>query len=80
MGACLVVEKNYFDDVNTPLFNEGGASGGEFEVKDNFFHEIKGGEPNITSTCNYQLPYKYELEDIMTVKESVLKYAGIGKI
>jgi pectate lyase len=80
MGACLVVEKNYFDVVDRPLYNEGGAEGGKFEIKDNFFHEIKGGEPKITSTCTYQLPYKYEVEDKAAVKESVLKYAGVGKI
>jgi len=80
MGACLIVEKNYFDDVDRPLFNEGGADGGNFEINDNFFHEIRGDQPTNTSTCTYQLPYKYVLEDALMAKESVLKYAGVGKI
>jgi pectate lyase len=81
MGACLVVEKNYFDDVVKPLLSHADSiEDGMFELNDNFFNNIKGEQPTNTSTCSYQLPYKYVLEESSVAKENVMNYAGVGKI
>ena len=66
VGACVVVEDNYFDNVKDPLFDETDGPG-KFEAKDNTFVNVKG-QQNVTEKCTYTLPYKYTLESVSTVK------------
>ncbi len=78
MGACLLIEKNYFENCSSPLTND-AKTPGKWHLNDNYFHDIKGVTPT-DSTCDLSVPYKYVLEDKMSVKETVLQYAGVGKI
>jgi len=81
MGACLVVENNYFDGVSKPIITHADSKeDGKVEVKGNFLHAITGEQPTNTSSCTYAIPYKYELEESSAAKDSVVSSAGIGKI
>ena len=67
MGACLLIEKNYFENSTDPIINTAKTLG-TYHLNDNYFSGVKGATPPVASTCNLTVPYKYVLEDKMTVK------------
>jgi pectate lyase len=81
MGACLRVEKNYFEDGKDPIITKNSAVVGGWDVADNYYSANKGSQPT-TSTCTFTPPYSYAaaLTPVADVKAVVLQGAGIGKL
>lgn len=81
MGACLRVEKNYFEDVKNPVISKNSSVPGEWDVADNYYTACTGSQPT-TSTCALTPPYRYatSLTSTADVKAVVMQGAGVGKI
>jgi len=81
MGACLRVEKNYFEDVKNPIVSKNSVVPGQWDVADNFFAACSGSQPT-TSTCAFMPPYRYAemLTPTAEVKTVVMRGAGVGKL
>lgn len=81
MGACLRVEKNYFEDVKNPVISKNSSVPGQWDVADNLFLGCTGTQPT-TSSCTFMPPYRYAdaLTPTAEVKAVVMKGAGVGKL
>ncbi|WP_226175933.1 pectate lyase family protein [Hymenobacter lucidus] len=81
VGACLRVEKNYFEDVKNPVVSKNSDVLGKWDVSDNMYVDCTGSQPT-TSTCSLTPPYQYAsvLNDAAQVKEIVVQGAGVGKL
>jgi len=81
MGACLRVEKNYFEDVKNPVTTKNSALPGGWDVADNLYSNCVGSQP-VGSTCTFTPAYPYSavLTEAARVKAVVMHYAGIGKL
>jgi pectate lyase len=81
MGACLKVEKNYFEDTKDPITTKNSAQPGNWDAADNYYAACKGSQPT-TSTCTLALPYAYAtlLTKTQEVKAVVTQWAGVGKL
>jgi pectate lyase len=81
MGACLKVEKNYFEDVKDPITTKNSAQPGNWDATGNYYTACKGSQP-ATSTCTLALPYAYTtvLTEAVEVKAVVTQWAGVGKL
>ena len=81
MGACLKVEKNYFEDTKDPITTKNSAQPGKWDASDNYFTACKGNQPT-TSTCTLTLPYIYTnvVTKTAEVKAVVTQWAGVGKL
>lgn len=82
MFACLRVEGNYFE--NSPIPIEAHADSiydGYLQTNDNYFgaNVTKLMIP-LVNNCTLNLGYQYTLDPVMSVKSTVLTYAGVGKI
>lgn len=91
--AKLLVEGNVFENVGNGGMDpktdfERGPIGayysgtiGYWDVKDNVFVNCKGSQPT-ASTCSFTPPYSYSrtLQPSDEIKETVLSYAGVGKL
>jgi pectate lyase len=81
MEACLLVEKNYFENVSSKsVFDTGSILPGYAILSDNVFDNSK--TPVISSCDSFVLPYVYShvVTNVTDVKEIVKNYAGVGKI
>ncbi|MBN1129503.1 MAG: hypothetical protein JXA71_10980 [Chitinispirillaceae bacterium] len=93
MNAKLRVEGNVFENVGSgavdsktkiqwgPVGAYYSGTTGCWDVKDNIFTNCKGNQPT-TSTCTFTPPYTYtaQLQPAAQVKETVLAWAGVGKL
>ncbi|MBN1130760.1 MAG: hypothetical protein JXA71_17355, partial [Chitinispirillaceae bacterium] len=91
--AKLRVEGNVFEKVGNggidddtdfergPIGAYYSSTIGFWDVKDNLFSDCKGSQPT-TSTCSFTPSYSYSrtLQPASEVKETVLAYAGVGKL
>lgn len=81
MQACLLVEKNYFENVSSnTIFDTGSLLPGYATLNDNLF--VNSKSPLINS-CNSFIPaYNYSgvLTNTEDVKRVVMAYAGVGII
>ncbi len=80
MNAGVLVENNYFDDVEKPTRNDVGGSAGRIVARDNI--NVNTEDPIVTSGSveearNY---YSYNLDPAATVPALVSANAGVGKI
>jgi hypothetical protein len=81
MEACLLVEKNYFENVSSKsVFDTGSILPGYAILSDNVF--VNSKTPVISSCESFAIPYSYShvLTNAANVKEIVKNYAGVGKI
>jgi pectate lyase len=80
MGACVIIERNYFENAHNPIMDTGSVEPGFWKLYDNYFVNSTGNIPDNT-TCDRVLPYQYVLDDDTTlVKQTVKQWAGIGKL
>ncbi len=89
MGACLRVERNYFEDSSDPVITKNSTSDGNWDLSDsvsgavnsNIYLNCTGSMP-AASTCAFDPPYIYAayLDAAADVKANVLANAGVGKI
>jgi pectate lyase len=81
MGACLRVESNYFENSKDPVVAKNSTAIGYWDLVGNLYVTSTGSMP-ATSNCSYTPPYNYSsvLQNVNTVKDTVLKYAGTGII
>ena len=81
MEACLLIEKNYFENVSSKsVYDTGSILPGYAILSDNLFVNSKA--PVISSCDSFVLPYSYNhvLTNASDVKNVVKNYAGVGKI
>jgi pectate lyase len=81
VGACLLVEKNVFEDVRDPVVSKNSTVLGQWSATANQYLNCTGSQPT-NSTCTFTVPYSYA--DVLTsetaVKAEVMAKAGIGKL
>lgn len=90
MGAVIRVEQNHFANMKNPVMSMFSQQVGYWQLIDNIFENItwEQGAPgsviadNNQSTGELNVPYRYQqsLIPVHQVKETVLRYAGVGKI
>ncbi|GHG72689.1 hypothetical protein GCM10010919_25170 [Alishewanella longhuensis] len=90
MGAVIRIEQNHFRNMKNPVMSMYSQQIGYWQLIDNIFENITW-EPgaagsviadNNQSTGELTVPYNYQqsLIPVHQVKETVLRYAGVGKI
>ncbi|MEN8908326.1 MAG: right-handed parallel beta-helix repeat-containing protein [Clostridiales bacterium] len=91
MGAKLRIEGNVFQNVGDgetddkhgydrgPIGTYYSDEKGFWDVSDNIFDNCKGSQPT-SSTCSFKPSYSYSVDKASSVKDTVLKYAGVGKL
>lgn len=77
-GACIKIEKNVFETVKSPVFSY--TNTGYWQLNDNLATGITIRPMPTTSTCSFTPPYTYSLDAVSTVKNTVIQYAGVGKL
>ena len=77
MGACLRIEKNYYENTNDVVGSWSSNIDGEWQLIDNFF--VNSSSPPI-SDCWFIPPYVYAsvLHESIDVKSVVMQNAGVG--
>lgn len=81
MDACLVVENNFFDDVEKPTRNDVGGTAGRIEARGNI--NVNTEDPIVTAgSCTSQPGsyYSYTPDAAANVPALVSAGAGVGKI
>ncbi len=79
MEACLLVEKNVFEDTKDPILSKSSRLTGSWQLIDNDY--VNGTGSQLTeSTCSFTPPYTYTANAKSVVKSLVTKWAGTGKI
>jgi pectate lyase len=82
ISSQVLLESTYFDGIKRPWKSRSGNSPtpGRLQCNDDIVYvydkKIQMGE---TSSISFKPPYTYKLEPASTVKETVMKYAGVGK-
>jgi pectate lyase len=77
-GAGVLVEGNYFDNVNSPtLVGYAASSDGDLVQRSNYF--VNSGAPQSAGNTN-SIPYSYSLDSAASVKSIVTSNAGSGQI
>ncbi|PTM57782.1 pectate lyase family protein [Desmospora activa] len=79
MGAELLIENNYFENVNDPISSQYSDEVGYWNLSGNIYQNCTGSQPT-SSTTNYTVPYAYELDATEDVKSIVMRNAGVGVI
>ncbi|OYW92880.1 MAG: hypothetical protein B7Z18_07465 [Alishewanella sp. 32-51-5] len=90
MGAVIRIEQNHFANMKNPVMSMFSQEIGYWQMIDNIFENITW-EPGAAgsviandnqSTGELLVPYDYQqsLIPVQQVKETVLRYAGVGKI
>jgi pectate lyase len=78
MDAGVLVEGNYFENVDDPYhLGEGDSGPGSLVARDNFFVNSGAGQ---TGGSVASIPYSYTLDNAANVKSIVSAGAGVGKI
>ena len=90
MGAVIRIEQNHFANMKNPVMSMYSQQIGYWQLIDNIFENIswESGAPGSVIADSYQstgelnVPYNYQssLIPVQQVKETVLRYAGVGKI
>lgn len=91
MGAVIRIEQNHFANMKNPVMSMYSQEVGYWELIDNIFENITWQESpadgiiageNPVSTGSLTPPYNYQpsLIPVHNVRETVLAYAGVGKI
>ncbi|MDX3774655.1 hypothetical protein QE250_11065 [Chromatiaceae bacterium AAb-1] len=91
MGAVIRIEQNHFANMKNPVMSMYSQQVGYWELIDNIFENITWQESpadgiiageNPVSTATLDVPYNYQasLIPVHNVRETVLAYAGTGKI
>lgn len=81
MGACIVVEKNAFEDVRDPVVSKNSAVAGNWSASANQYVSCTGSQPtNATCTLTLSYPYASVLTGETQVKTEVMAKAGVGKL
>ncbi|GLI00495.1 pectate lyase family protein [Phytohabitans aurantiacus] len=79
MNACVLVEGNYFENVDDPFHRgEGSSADGSLVARSNHFVNSGSGETGGSSCAG--IPYSYSLETASGVKAFVMNGAGVGRI
>lgn len=79
MGACIKIESNYFENCKDPVVAKNSPEKGYWDLSGNLYDGSSGSMPSV-SNCSYTPPYDYSsvLQEVQAVKDTVLKYAGVG--
>jgi pectate lyase len=78
IGSGVLVEGNYFENVDDPYhLAEGDSSGGSLVARDNC---LVGTEPGETGGSVAAIPYAYTLDAACSVKSIVTAGSGTGKV
>lgn len=90
MGAVIRIEQNHFRNMKNPVMSMYSQQIGYWQLIDNIFENISwepGAEGSVIadnnqSTGELNVPYNYQqsLISVHQVQETVLRYAGVGKI
>lgn len=90
MGAVIRIEQNHFRNMKNPVMSMYSQQNGYWQLVDNIFENIRWESgatgsviaENQQSTGELTPPYNYQpsLIPVHQVKETVLRYAGVGKI
>ena len=90
MGAIIRIEHNHFANMKNPVMSMYSQEIGFWQLIDNIFENItweQGAEGSVIaddnqSTGELNVPYDYQssLIPVSNVKETVLRYAGVGVI
>jgi len=77
MGACLRIEKNYYENTNDVVGSWSSDIDGEWQLIDNYF--VNSSTPP-NSDCSFIPPYEYGsvLHESIDVKSVVIQNAGVG--
>ena len=81
MNACLVVENNYYDDVEKPTRTDVGGTAGRIEARGNI--NVNTEDPIVTAGSCSEQPggsYAYTLDNAADIPAIVSAGAGVGKI
>ncbi len=80
MDACVLSEKNYFENSKNAVYSSGSSQVGGALVSDNV---MINSTTTTLNTCNPAIPYNYTsvlTSDANSVKNLVTTYAGVGKL
>lgn len=81
VSSEVLLESTYFDGIKRPWKSRSGTSPnpGRLQCNDDIIYvyekEVQMGE---TSRISFKPPYAYKLDTASTVKDTVMKYAGVG--
>ncbi|GAB2943873.1 hypothetical protein GCM10027048_05760 [Hymenobacter coalescens] len=81
VGACLLVEKNVFEDVRDPVVSKNSTVLGKWSASANQYLNCTGSQPT-NASCTLTPPYAYSgvLNSEADVKAEVVAKAGVGKL
>jgi pectate lyase len=78
MSACVLVEGNYFENVDDPFHRgEGSSSAGNLQARNNHF--VNSGTGDQGGSCA-GIPYSFTMDAASGVKQFVTNSAGAGRI
>lgn len=90
MGAIIRIEQNHFRNMKNPIMSMYSQQNGYWQLLDNIFENITweaGAEGSVIASNNQStgeltVPYNYQasLIPVHQVKETVLRYSGVGVI
>ncbi len=86
MGACIRIEKNYFENTQNPYVSAYSDEDGSGELIDNYLDnctwDLSDDDVNEIGTCEATIPYDYDdvLNSVSTVPSITQSYAGVGVI
>jgi pectate lyase len=78
MSACVLVEGNYFENVDDPFHRgEGSSAAGNLQARNNHF--VNSGTGDQGGSCA-GIPYSFTMDAASGVKQFVTNSAGAGRI
>ena len=80
MNAGVMVEANFFDNVEKPTRNDVGGTAGRIAARLNI--NINTEDPIVTagSVVEPNTFYSYRLDDAASIPSIVVQFAGVGKL
>ncbi len=86
MGACIRIEKNYFENTQNPYVSAYSDEDGSGELIDNYLDnctwDLSDDDVNEIGTCEASIPYDYDdvLNSVSAVPSITQSYTGVGVI
>ena len=95
MGAEVLIQNNFFDNVDDPILSADSDLIGYWNVSGNIYlpngpsytHSIEDVDVigtvvdgEVQSTTGWTVDYTYPLDDAVDVRPTTIQYAGAGKI